>query len=71
MHIRITIGKILAFLIELTYSFIKNPGIYLNKDSSNLELSEEDELLKDPIGVMLTVTSVFFVVILIYVFIKI
>lgn len=66
--IRCKVGNSIAFIIENGYAVFKNPSLLFKKTTSDIELSEEDELFKDPIGVMLSVTSIFFVLVLIYVF---
>ena len=74
-NVRCKTGNSIAVLVEKTNECVKNPSILSKKifgikedDSEGLE---DDDVLQNPIGIMLTVTALFFVGIVVYVFLRI
>jgi len=73
-NVRCKTGNSIAVLVEKTNECVKNPSILSKKifgikeDSEGLE---DDDVLQAPIGIMLTVTALFFVGIVVYVFLRI
>ena len=72
-NIRVTIGKSLGNNIAKANELLKDPKDFTDKLLSVKDVDgvEEDDVLKKPIGFMLTVTALFFVFIVIYTFLKI
>lgn len=72
-NIRVTIGKSLGNNIAKANELLKDPKDFADKLLSVKDVDgvEEDDVLKKPIGFMLTVTALFFVFIVIYAFLKI
>jgi len=72
-NIRVTIGKSLGNNIAKANELLKDPKDFTDKLLSVKDIDgvEEDDVLKKPIGFMLTVTALFFVFIVIYAFLKI
>lgn len=72
-NIRVTIGKSLGNNIAKANELLKDPKDFTDKLLSVKDVDgvEEDDVLKKPIGFMLTVTALFFVFIVIYAFLKI
>ena len=72
--IRVAVGELMGSMVEKGKYYLKDHYNLLNDlfgiERPEFDGMENDDVLNKPIGTMLTITSIFFIIVIAYIFIK-